>query len=123
MASKKILLAVSVAALVVLLFWWLHKSQKSSSPISTSDPLAQASRNKTGIIPDQETLSKQLPPQEVAAIEQRFLTHEKEAMDVLFLTPIDFFGKVIDDKKNPVPDATILLSIVDSITGNKHKIL
>jgi Carboxypeptidase regulatory-like domain len=111
--SRKGLRAGIVTVVAVLLIFlgvrsWLE--DRTTDP-SLAHPKAVAEGGPAASQGSQQSHSvNPLPP--AASEHGPDLTQQKKFLDV-FRTPISFYGKVVDDKGNPIPGATARISIAD----------
>lgn len=106
-----------VAALALLVWLWLHgKNEAQPSP--------------TNLLPASPALVQQTPspaptqisPAEIQAMKQQQVAREKQIWDSNLATPINFYGKVVDEKNTPIAGAEVNVSFSDSIwTGNTKR--
>lgn len=81
-------------------------SQSPKSPVEPSENVASFNKViSTPANPEPVNLDKP------AAVENQPDTNQRKAYLTAFLTPISFWGKVVDEKGNPVPGATVKLGV------------
>src|SRR5438067_3960371 len=113
--SKRNLALVLSVILVVMLAMWLWLSIRSSSrvqrtPIMTQSSIAQPTSPQADITPE-TTTGRQLPGGPPEPSDPRWKKREtKRRIDPQYewKMPINFFGRVVDEKGQPVPRATIV---------------
>ena len=118
--SKKNLgrIAISIClTIIVVLFAWFywpkHKSLERQYPkLST---VAPAVSSRTGPSKPACVASNRAIPtrQEIQAAREAEIKREQAMVDLWILTPITFYGKVVDEANSAVNDATVALSAAD----------
>jgi len=102
MKRKRIIIVLCFFAMVVALMLWLLKSSpKPASATASQSPTVAA------VAQGSPALAAPLPP-----IEERRKAVVEQIQSVL-ATPITFYGKVIDQNGDPVPDAVVGYSALD----------
>ena len=101
MKRKRAIIILSFLAVIAVLAWWLLRSPKPA-PVATSRPPSSSASP----LPAAGS-----PPPATPAAERRKAVVEK-IMGVL-ATSITFYGKVIDQNGDPVPDAAVGYSALD----------
>jgi hypothetical protein len=112
------LILLVAAALAVLVWFWLH-GKKAVQPSSTNPPKASPTAvQQTATTPPSAPVS----PAEIQAMKQQQVAHEKQVWDLLLATPINFYGKVVDEKNNPIAGANVEASFADTMwTGHTKR--
>lgn len=109
-------LAVAVVGLAVVLLIWLWPRNTSRSTESQPHPTASETVTST-IAPTVPEATPSLPSETLpppAAVKNQPDNSQQKAWATAFLTPISFWGKVVDQDGKPVPDATIKLAANDN---------
>jgi hypothetical protein len=130
---KRVVFAVLFFAIIVLsILWWLGgHSQRLNTPetlaVVTSQPnpsAAQIQQNQAGNTPQVAAVSSLNPTTNPAAwidtrIKQMEEAHQNSLND--WRTPIEFYGKVVDENTNPIAGAEIDFGCNDlSATGTSN---
>jgi hypothetical protein len=115
--NRIVIILIFGLCIVVILFWIWNKGQKkaaSPTTIVTDAPLANArtnagDRNLPNLPPSQDPT---VPPAGLA--EQLGISQDGlNSLITQWSSPIEFYGKVIDDSRRPVSEATINFSAND----------
>jgi hypothetical protein len=111
MKSKRIFSAILLIVFlaIVMLLWWCHPVKPDSKPspvvVSSynedSNKASRASAQQRAIIPD--SLGTDIPPED---------KEQLEIIGAIYRAPIDFWGQVIDQNRQPVAGAKISYSAV-----------
>ena len=124
--NKKIYLSAVFAVLIIgvlLLLGLRQEDQKKDvlQSIKKAETISKQTPNlqKTTSI-DSQSLSQQqhLSPQEE---KQKQIESEKKVWNLYFATPITFYGRVIDEKEQPISEANVEASFTDHIMGGNTK--
>jgi len=108
-----------VAVAVVCLLVWRHRPPTPIKPVSSSRPSKELTLQTANSSPT-PTLN-QLPPGATENLVKQEGEREKKLWDLWLATPISFYGKVVDEKNNPVSDANAHISFVDTLgSGSTH---
>jgi hypothetical protein len=100
------LLIVALAALALLATWW------GFSP-KTNGPLADAAETRgSETKSDANTMAN--APNPVAPLRPRTFESQQRTVIAAMNAPIDFYGRVLDQHGNPVPDADVKLFANDN---------
>ena len=109
--NRLLLVALLTLALLALLWLGAQKWKGKRRSIVTAEPQA-GDKNSTPVTGVESAISPKPPPQaSVGAQEKSFIT--------AFNTPIAFYGRVIDQYGDPVPDADVKLSANDKAFGGQ----
>lgn len=107
---KKSVIVISGLALVVLLLLWLWRSPSldESKPASTAEPVTAR--------PEQDSTREPQAPNPVTAVpppQSNQLTRLEQAREIARQSnkPIQFFGLVLDQDGNPIPDVRVTLEV------------
>jgi hypothetical protein len=123
MQIKRSLITILVFVMIgffAVIFWPLKLQPQAKKGIQNGTQVENPAKssNSPGSPVNSST---QLSSQEVEKMEERVRAREKPIMDRLLFTPIDFYGKVIDDKMAPVPEADVSVSFADSLIEKNTK--
>lgn len=116
MRNKRISVGLWLIALLIVgwLFWWKANGAKSDG--ATSAPQALAKQSQPGANPSPATASRAISGPPASDSVPSFEDQQKKFIAV-FNTPITFYGKVIDQYGEPVPQADVRLSANDEPLG------
>ena len=119
MKRKKLLISALFVFGCIAVYLLLYSNRKPERPNSNTANAAAPNVSSpvgTPISPSKKA-SKDVTGQVISAERER----EKKMWDLWLATPILFYGKVVDEKNNPISDATALIFFVDTLgTGNDH---
>lgn len=107
MKRNRIIVVVCLLAAVAALVWWLLKS----SPMPVSLRASKSFVLSTSAKPAAAQASRVLPAPQLPIEEHHKVVVEK--IQRVLATPITFYGKVIDQSGDPVPDAIVGYSALD----------
>ena len=113
-APRHRLLLASLLVLGLLSVWWLASKKTADQPSSaavTPVPHAQKEVPAPGAIDEATAPPTPPPPTTFEAQEKAFIT--------AFKTPINFFGRVLDQHGEPVAEADVRLSANDKAFGGQ----
>ena len=113
---KRAVVFLLCTAILAALYWLLHRPQKNSAiqptvmetnQATTSTPIQQAQTNAVTALPISPEPTPESNP--AAFIEKRLKQMEEEKQKGLneWRTPIEFYGRVIDESNNVVPGAQV----------------
>jgi len=127
MNKKRVWLLAAVLILAVLLLsHWMHRKAAPTLEQETVATSASPSHLPLPVptaLPSNPASSHQLPQGNANLVQgQEAVAAERKVFDMLFMTPINFYGKVIDEKGNPIPGANVNLSFADSMMSNDTKL-
>jgi hypothetical protein len=105
--SQRRILVVGLVIFVGVMLWWLRRPQ----PNQTRERVAQIAEPITSPSPEAARTSASLQP-----IEERRKAVADRVRGIL-ATPITFYGKVIDQTGDPVPDATVNYNALDKFNA------
>ena len=105
MTRRRIILLLAVVLLMLGLWWLLRVPQPEPSPQVVAGPGASTSPAATGASPAPQT-EAELRQKAVAMIEK------------IFDTPIAFYGRVVDQNGDPVPDADVGYTAADRFNAS-----
>jgi hypothetical protein len=114
MRHKKIAFIVGLVAVLAVVLWWLLKPSERSREAKTSVPSASAQASASPASASAAKASSTLPRKSDAAYREEAIGK----VQAVFGTPIAFYGKIIDQTGNPVPDAKVDYSAIDEFFGN-----
>lgn len=106
-----------VLVFILLGYWWMsqHGHKALSQPTKTpSSPLASTPGAPS---PNSKpTTNAAIPktPLNAASEHQAEVKRENKVWDLWLATPISFYGKVVDTDGNPIADASVSISMVDT---------
>lgn len=101
----------ALLAIAVLALLWLfsQKREGKRGGVETTGPPA-AARNTTAVSAPESTISPKPSP-------QAMMEADEKAFITAFNTPIAFYGRVMDQYGDPIPDADVRLSANDKAFG------
>jgi len=124
MDKKNVLIFAGIIGLAIILFWfYLRKpeavvsNEKKAEPVSTSSPVKPIATPSGQ--PSAEQLKKM--SEEIKVAHEATLKQQTETVKELFMTPITFYGKVVDEKGNPIEGAKAVMEPVDNSSGGSSK--
>jgi hypothetical protein len=102
------------------LWFWTHWGARTEVPKTVETDLTQSvSHQVTGA--EKATAGVISSEDAAKALVQQESVREGKVWDALFLTPIGFYGKVVDEKGTPIPGANVSLSFDDTLAETKSK--
>jgi hypothetical protein len=107
---------------MVVLWYWSHLKNEHlpAHKVDVTNP-ASALVTLTSKPRSEVTRSSSVSSDQLSSGASEVSKQQGKIFDSLFQTPIDFYGKVIDEKGSPVAEASISASFVDSLAeGEKH---
>jgi Carboxypeptidase regulatory-like domain len=113
-ASRNRLLIAALIGVGLVAIWWIASREPGELPSKVTTTRGSGSQNEspTPTAASQATPPpKPSPPASFEAQERGFIT--------AFKTPIAFYGRVIDQHGNPVPEADVKLSANDKAFGGR----
>jgi hypothetical protein len=102
---------------IALAYYFLPKAKHSYTPVAV-EPMAQSSSVKATQGASQPTQQSSVTAEQ---LRQKKIEHEKKIWDMGLATPIRFYGKVVDEKREPISGAKIQISMADSIWDHDTK--
>jgi hypothetical protein len=116
--QRIIFLGLLVLTLILLLIWLWPKAS-AIQPIAKIEPapiLEQAAPAQPSSLPEKTPLL--MPEEEVKRIQQEKRRKVVEQVEAMLNTPITFYGKVVDQKDDPVPTARVGYSLLDKFAAS-----
>src|SRR4051812_34475932 len=105
---------IGLAAALIIYFWprpvAKPPAQQSASSATSSTIIASPSPG----VPTVPANTQPINPGKPVAVENQPDTNQQKAYLTAFLTPISFWGKVVDEKGNPVAGATAALGLTNN---------
>ena len=118
---------VGVIAFIVLLgfvlgFWFTRQGAKESLSSATSIfPHPPIPSNPSATSPPSSPAPNQLSPAQAQKNSEAQVQYQNHVFEMLFLTPIVFYGKVVETDGTPIAGATVSISAADSMQDNHSK--
>lgn len=113
--------AIVLAGLgLIVWFRWTSQSKLLSSlkRQRASAPTSRAAAAAPSVAPSGLVAQPQMGPQQIRAAIAQERAREAATWDLLFATPISFYGKVTDQNGAPVADASVEASFANTMWGN-----
>jgi hypothetical protein len=110
MTRNRTAIALSILVLIGLgiFFWQKTKLDRVSAPVTTQSSPPPESQGKI------EMTKEGLPaPAAPGMVPQDYKPYGEASLLELFMTPIEFYGKVVDENGNPIAGATAKMSVSD----------
>lgn len=108
MKRSRLIIVLCLLAVIATLVWWLTHSQKQSENPQREETATHQSR--AGVTAT--------PKPSLSADDERKKQQALEKVTQAFTAPIAFYGKVIDQSGNPVPDAEVGYTAADKFNGS-----
>lgn len=117
MKKNKLWLIVAIFLLAGFL-WMRWMPRKADAPTTTETGITKSPPRSADMSSRSED-QKQLPQNigNADAQNQKKVEREKKIWGMLFLTPIDFYGKVIDQSGSTIPQANVSLLFANKLSG------
>jgi hypothetical protein len=107
---------VLLALLLIILFWPKTLTPRPLAKIEPAPTLDQSAGAQPSALPEQTPLL--LPEEEMKRIQQEKRRKVVEQVEAMLNTPITFYGKVVDQKNDPVPTARVGYSLLDKFAAS-----
>jgi hypothetical protein len=123
MKRKKLWLLVAVVILISCGLWYLTKQKRSGNgeDESARQHISQAVASQTPAASSGAKTASLTPAEAATSLVQQEHERERKTWDALFLTPISFFGKVVDENGTAIAGADVSLSFDNTLAEKKSK--
>jgi hypothetical protein len=118
MKKSRIIGGIALVLLLglLLLYWFIRQDTKEASPsVTASLPSPPPTSSPSFLAPNQ------LSPEEARKASEAEVQHQNHVFELLFLTPIQFYGKVVDTAGTPIGGATVSISAADHLGDGDSK--
>lgn len=110
---------VFIAVLGIMLgFWFTRQSAKETAPFASTSIHPPSASNPSPTSQPPSSAPKQLSSPQAQKTSETQVWHEIQFFKALFLTPIVFYGKVVDTDGTPIDGASVSISSADSMEDN-----
>lgn len=116
------MLVMGCLIIVILLgFWFYFSNPKAPSTSQSTHPSNPEEISPASVPPSNPTNSPPLTPLQMRAAADVEANREKAIWNLAFMTPIAFYGRVIDEKGNPIEGAKAVMRPADAMMGGNHE--
>ncbi|HTB79773.1 MAG TPA: carboxypeptidase-like regulatory domain-containing protein [Opitutaceae bacterium] len=113
-------MAIILIIAMLLLWYWAHRKTTVSPPQETaaanlpSSKTAEPAEARPTTSQSSQASHGQLSSKDAEEERLKKVAAEKKIWDALLLTPINFYGKVVDEKGHSIPEANVSISFADT---------
>lgn len=121
MNKNRIIGGITLVVLLglVLGFWFLwQRPQEAPSSTAISIPPKTSLPSNPSPSTISASVTNQVSPQQAQQTSQAQVQYQNHFFQMLFLTPVVFYGKAVDTAGSPIAGATASISVVDSMGDN-----
>ena len=125
MSKKPKILFIGLLVAVLLLGIWYYFAALRV-PVAVKAPVSPSKASSSFSVPHEPITvnpanNTPMTPQQMRAAADAEANREKSIWNFAFMTPIAFYGKVVDEKGNPIEGAKAVLSPADAMMGGNHE--